>query len=43
MSFGDEMKFDDEIVVLEAMKMNDPICGPANGRIKEIRVKKNTR
>jgi len=38
-SVGDEGKFDDEIIVLEAMKMNNPICAPTNGRIKEVRVK----
>jgi biotin carboxyl carrier protein len=37
-SVGDEVKFDR--VVLEAMKMNNPICVPTNGRIKEVRVKK---
>lgn len=38
-SFGEEIKFDDAIIVLEAMKMNNTICAPANGRIREIRVK----
>ena len=38
-SVGDEVKFDDEIIVLEAMKINNPICAPTNGRIKEVRVK----
>jgi biotin carboxyl carrier protein len=42
-SVGDEVKFDDEIVVLEAMKMNNPICLPTNGRIKEVMEKKKTR
>jgi len=31
-SVGDEVKFDNEIIVLEAMKMNNPICAPTNGR-----------
>ena len=38
-SVKDEVKFDDEIIVLEAMKMNNPICAPTNETIKEVRVK----
>ncbi|MGA3206552.1 MAG: biotin/lipoyl-containing protein [Syntrophales bacterium] len=38
-SVKDEVKFDDEIIVLEAMKMNNPICASTNETIKEVRVK----
>jgi acetyl-CoA carboxylase biotin carboxyl carrier protein len=36
---GDEVKEDDELLLLEAMKMENPICAPSDGVIKEIRVK----
>jgi len=36
---GDEVKEDDELLILEAMKMENPICAPADGTIKEIKVK----
>jgi biotin carboxyl carrier protein len=35
---GDKVKEDDEIAVLEAMKMEMPIVAPAAGVVKEIRV-----
>jgi biotin carboxyl carrier protein len=35
---GDTVKEDDEIAVLEAMKMEMPIVAPAAGVVKEIRV-----
>lgn len=35
---GDVVKVDDEIVVLEAMKMEMPILSPVAGVVKEIRV-----
>lgn len=38
-SVGDEVKEDDEIVILEAMKMENPITAPAAGKIAEIKVK----
>jgi biotin carboxyl carrier protein len=38
---GDQVKEDDEIVMLEAMKMENPIYAPAGGTIKEIKVKAN--
>ena len=35
---GDQVKEDDEIDVLEAMKMEMPIVAPASGVVKEIKV-----
>jgi biotin carboxyl carrier protein len=35
---GDRVQEDDEIAVLEAMKMEMPIVAPAAGIVKEIRV-----
>ncbi len=36
---GDAVKEDDELVILEAMKMENPICSPVDGTVKEIKVK----
>jgi biotin carboxyl carrier protein len=36
---GDKVAEDDEIGVLEAMKMEMPIAATANGVVKEIKVK----
>ena len=38
---GDQVKEDDELVMLEAMKMENPIYAPADGVVKEIKVKAN--
>jgi acetyl-CoA carboxylase biotin carboxyl carrier protein len=38
-SVGDEVKEDDELIILEAMKMENPICAPVDGVVKEIKVK----
>lgn len=38
---GDEVKEDDEVIRLEAMKMENPIYAPVAGVVKEIRVKEN--
>ena len=35
---GDKIKEDDQVAVLEAMKMEMPIVAPVAGRVKEIRV-----
>ncbi len=35
---GDKVKEDDEIAVMEAMKMEMPIGAPAGGTVKEIKV-----
>jgi biotin carboxyl carrier protein len=38
---GDAVKEDDEVIMLEAMKMENPIYAPADGTVKEIKVKAN--
>jgi len=35
---GDSVKEDDELFILEAMKMEMPIVAPASGTVKEIHV-----
>ena len=37
---GQKVKAGDEVVVLEAMKMENPIVAPCDGTISEIRVTK---
>ncbi|MDZ7760617.1 MAG: acetyl-CoA carboxylase biotin carboxyl carrier protein subunit [Desulfovermiculus sp.] len=37
---GDTVEEDDEVMVLEAMKMETPIYSSVDGTIKEIKVKK---
>jgi biotin carboxyl carrier protein len=36
---GDKVAEDDELLILEAMKMENPICAPSSGTVKEIKVK----
>jgi biotin carboxyl carrier protein len=36
---GDVVEEDDELVILEAMKMENPICATTGGTVKEIKVK----
>jgi biotin carboxyl carrier protein len=38
---GDQVKEDDEVVMLEAMKMENPIYAPVDGTVAEIKVKAN--
>ena len=38
-SEGDKIEEDDELLILEAMKMENPICAPSSGTVKEIKVK----
>jgi biotin carboxyl carrier protein len=35
---GDKVKEDDQVAVLEAMKMEMPVVAPVTGTVKEIRV-----
>lgn len=35
---GDQVKADEELIILEAMKMENPITAPASGTVKEIKV-----
>ena len=37
---GDAVKEDEELVILEAMKMENPIVAPSNGTVKEIKGRK---
>ena len=37
---GDEVEEDDELVVIEALKMENPVYAPCDGTVSEIRVKK---
>ena len=36
---GDAVKADDEVIILEAMKMENPIFAPSDGTVGEIKVK----
>ncbi|MGC9324119.1 MAG: acetyl-CoA carboxylase biotin carboxyl carrier protein subunit [Desulfomonilia bacterium] len=36
---GDEVVEDQELLILEAMKMENPICAPCDGRIRELTVR----
>ncbi len=36
---GDSVDEGDEIVILEAMKMEMPVVAPAGGKVKEVKVK----
>ncbi len=38
---GDTVKEDDEVCILEAMKMENPIVTPVSGKVIEIRVAPN--
>ena len=37
---GDRVNEDDEVIILEAMKMELPVVAPSSGTIKEVRCKK---
>lgn len=36
---GQRIAEDDEVIILEAMKMENPIYAPENGVVKEIKIK----
>ncbi len=36
---GDEIEEDEEILVIEAMKMETPVYSPCNGTVKKVTVK----
>lgn len=35
---GDAVQTDDELIIMEAMKMEVPVCAPGKGCVKEIRI-----
>ena len=35
---GDQVQVDDELMILEAMKMENPVYAPVDGKIAEIKV-----
>lgn len=35
---GDTVSVDDELVILESMKMENPICATSDGTVKEVKV-----
>jgi acetyl-CoA carboxylase biotin carboxyl carrier protein len=35
---GDQVQVEDELMILEAMKMENPVYAPVDGRIAEIKV-----
>lgn len=35
---GDQVQIEDELMILEAMKMENPVYAPVDGRIAEIKV-----
>ncbi len=38
---GDQVQYEDELMVLEALKMENPIYAPVDGTVAEIRVAEN--
>ena len=38
-NLGDHVNADDEVVIMDAMKMEIPVYAPAEGTVKEIKVK----
>jgi acetyl-CoA carboxylase biotin carboxyl carrier protein len=37
---GDSVEEDDELVIIEALKMENPVYAPCDGTVKEVKVKK---
>ena len=37
---GDEVEEDDELLVIEALKMENPVYAPCDGKVTAIKVKK---
>lgn len=35
---GDKVSVDDELIILESMKMENPICATADGTITEVKI-----
>jgi biotin carboxyl carrier protein len=37
-SIGDKVNADDEVIIMDAMKMEIPVLAPVDGTVKEIKV-----
>jgi len=37
-SVGDQVRADEELIILEAMKMENPVCATVDGKVAEIKV-----
>jgi acetyl-CoA carboxylase biotin carboxyl carrier protein len=37
---GDSVEEDDELIIIEALKMENPVYAPSDGTVKEIKVAK---
>ena len=35
---GDQVKYEDELMILEALKMENPIYAPVDGKVLEIKI-----
>jgi acetyl-CoA carboxylase biotin carboxyl carrier protein len=38
-SVGNQVKEEEEVIIMDAMKMEIPVCATAAGKVKEIKVK----
>ena len=38
---GDQVQFEDELMILEALKLENPIYAPVDGTVAEIKVSEN--
>ena len=38
---GDQVQFEDELMILEALKMENPIYAPVDGTVAEIKISEN--
>ncbi len=38
-SVGSQVQEDDEVIIMDAMKMEIPVCSPGSGTVKEIKIK----
>ena len=39
---GEQVSYEDELIILEALKMENPIYAPADGKVAEIKVSEGT-
>ena len=39
---GDQVNYEDELIILEALKMENPIYAPVDGKVTEIKVSEGT-